>query len=357
VTADYPVDHPVDYPVIETVAIASAAQLRDALLELDAVRLIGSGSAQARLPAPDAPVTQLSTAPMNRILRLEADDLTCSVEPGLPRADLDAALGEHGLWLPCRDTGTLGGLFAADLWGAAAIAQPEPRRLLLGFSAILADGTRFKSGARVVKNVAGFDLPKLFVGSRGRLFAVTELHLKLRPRPPAVRHFRVAGLSRQVAIELVRRLRRARDLPQALCLCGRGDEFTVSGTIAGDPIHLDRWLADQRVTPSADPPAEPGAPAEGLESVRGQITLADVPDLLARLPAQAPFTLCGARFWTHLPPAAADDLLDALPAGRAAAEIGHGATDRRGRPTPVDPGVSRLEVGLRAALDPRGVLR
>lgn len=338
----------------DTVRVGDAEQLGAALLDLDAVRLVGSGSTQSMLPEPGPGTTRLCTGAMNRILRLEADDLTCSVEPGVLRADLDTALEEHGLWLPCRGGGTLGGLFAGDPWGPSALAQPEPRSLLLGFSAILTDGTRFKAGARVVKNVAGFDLPKLFVGSRGRLFAVTEMHLKLRPRPAAVQHFCKPGLTPDAAIELTRELRRSRTPPQALCLSGRGDDFAVAGTIAGDARYLEGWITEHQLTTCPAAPADLQSPAAGLESVRGQVPLARVADLLARLPGDAPFVLYGARFWTHLPPAASDQLLAALPGG---AEIGHGTADRRGRMQAADPAANRIEEQLKTTLDPRGVLR
>lgn len=168
---------------------ALATALAEAGEKATPVRLSGSGQWDAWLPPIRAETQVLSTAPMDRITRLDAADLTCSVEPGVTLGALAEALAPHRLRLPCAvgrsPAGTVAGLVAADPIGALAPGGPEPRSLLLGMSGMLSDGTRFKTGAKVVKSVAGFDLHKLFVGSEGSLFAATELHLKLRPEPRA----------------------------------------------------------------------------------------------------------------------------------------------------------------------------
>ncbi|MHC4899502.1 MAG: FAD-binding oxidoreductase, partial [Planctomycetota bacterium] len=170
----------LDFETSGTLQVRSDAELRDALVSGGAVRLAGSGSQQLLVPAPATKVRVISLQSMDRILRLESDDLTCTVEAGVRREALDAALQKRRLQLPCAGGGTIGGLFAADVHGPLGPGMHSPRSLLLGFEGMLAEGLAFKAGARVVKSVAGFDLQKLFVGSQGRLFAVTRLHLKLR---------------------------------------------------------------------------------------------------------------------------------------------------------------------------------
>ena len=172
-----------DFEVSSTVQVGNDAELREALAGGGPVRLAGTGSQQQLVPAPAAKVRMVGVGSMNRILRLEVDDLTCTVEAGVRRDALDAALAENRLQLPCAGGGSVGGLFAADPHGPLGPGMHSPRSLLLGFEGMLAEGLSFKAGARVVKSVAGFDLQKLFVGSQGRLFAVTRLHLKLRPAP------------------------------------------------------------------------------------------------------------------------------------------------------------------------------
>ena len=166
-----------------------AAWFRD-LPKTATVRIAGQGSRESGVPNPGSQTNanslvathQLSTLGMHEIHRLEPGDLTCSVGPGLPVHALIEALEAEKLALPCETgdaSGTVGGLFAADPWANFSTSRRAPRSLLLGIEAVLPEGKAFKAGASVVKSVAGFDLAKLFVGSRGTLFAATTLHLRL----------------------------------------------------------------------------------------------------------------------------------------------------------------------------------
>lgn len=349
-----------DFPVSDFVRVGDRKALGEALSKRERVRLVGGGSSQTSLQAPDTEVDVISTADMNRILRLEADDLTCSVEPGVRREDLDAALADHNLWLPCGGTGTIGGIFAGDRNGPLAPAQHEPRSLLLGLSAVLADGTQFKSGARVVKSVAGFDLQKLFVGSRGRLFAVTTLHLKLRPKPPAIVAFEQDGLSLPASMELLLGMRQSHIAPLVLSLTRQGPAFRLTGSIGGDPRYLGTWIRKfglSTTEPTTHDTIDASDPGEELEAVQGLLPLKTLPKLLDQLPGGAPFVLHGLRFATRLPMPATDRLLEALPSMGGSGEIVAGSASRRGRTSPVDPVVAKLEADLAQTLDPRGVLR
>ncbi|MBM3962518.1 MAG: FAD-binding oxidoreductase, partial [Planctomycetes bacterium] len=121
----------------------SAAELADWLASRPGrVRLQGGGSrAHRAAPADGAQTVRL--AGIAAIERLDAPDQTCSVDCGVRREELDAALAPHGLELPCPGGGTIGGLFAADPLGAAAHGGQSPRSLLLGVEGLLADGTAF----------------------------------------------------------------------------------------------------------------------------------------------------------------------------------------------------------------------
>ena len=94
------------------VEVTTVDELREAFATYPRVRLVGGGSAEDRLPPPSprqaGELTRISLAGMNRILRLEADDLTCSVEAGVTRDTLDAALAECGGCLPCAGRGPVG---------------------------------------------------------------------------------------------------------------------------------------------------------------------------------------------------------------------------------------------------------
>src|SRR4029077_18038799 len=88
---------------------------------------------------------------------------------------------------PPPEQTTVGGLIAADLAGPLAASQGRVRDLVIGTAMTTADGKEVRAGGRVVKNVAGYDLIKLIVGSRGELAVVTEPTFKVRPRPQTTR--------------------------------------------------------------------------------------------------------------------------------------------------------------------------
>lgn len=122
-----------------------------------------------------------------RAVEHEPADLVASASAGLSLADFNREVGRAGQWLPLDPPGaglaTLGGVAATGAVGAQGFGYGPPRSHVLGMSVALADGRVIRAGSRVVKNVAGYDLCKLFVGSCGTLGLITELTFKLRPRP------------------------------------------------------------------------------------------------------------------------------------------------------------------------------
>jgi glycolate dehydrogenase FAD-binding subunit len=127
----------------------------------------------------------LSTARLNRVLEHEPGDLTAIVEAGLRLSELQAVLEPHGQMLALDPPGdpTIGACLAGDLSGPRRHRYGAMRDLVIGVTVVLADGTIASSGGKVVKNVAGFDLGKLFAGSHGRLGLVARVALRLHPRP------------------------------------------------------------------------------------------------------------------------------------------------------------------------------
>jgi len=127
----------------------------------------------------------LSTRRLNRILEHEPGDLTAIVEAGLRLSELQAALERHGQMLALDPPGdpTIGACLAGDLSGPRRHRYGAMRDLVIGVTVVLADGTIASSGGKVVKNVAGYDLGKLFSGSRGRLGLIARVALRLHPRP------------------------------------------------------------------------------------------------------------------------------------------------------------------------------
>ena len=131
----------------------------------------------------------MQTASEGRILEHEPGDLTCIVEGGIRLSTLREALAAHGQRLSLDPPGdpTLAECLLDDLSGPLSHRFGTMRDLVIGVSVVLPDGLRASSGGKVVKNVAGYDLAKLFCGSRGRLGEVERLALRLHPLPAAVR--------------------------------------------------------------------------------------------------------------------------------------------------------------------------
>lgn len=136
----------------------------------------------SRTPAPPVDLFRL-----NRILRYAPEDLTVTIEAGLTLDSLQSALRRHHQWLPL-DPPAAGGLTIAEiidrnLSGPRRCGHGTVREHLIGIRVALADGRVIRSGGDVVKNVAGYDLMKLFVGARQSLGIVVEASFKLMPLP------------------------------------------------------------------------------------------------------------------------------------------------------------------------------
>ena len=125
----------------------------------------------------------------SEIVEHEPGDLTCIVEGGIRLSALRSALAEHGQRVSLDPPGdpTLADCLLDDLSGPLRHRFGTMRDLVIGVTVLLADGTRASSGGKVVKNVAGYDLAKLFCGSRGRLGSVERIALRLHPLPAAAR--------------------------------------------------------------------------------------------------------------------------------------------------------------------------
>jgi glycolate oxidase FAD binding subunit len=129
----------------------------------------------------------LSTRGLDQILEHEAGDLTCTVEAGIRLSALNDALAPHGQMLALDPPGdpTIGACLAANLSGPRRHRYGTMRDLVIGATVVLGDGTVASSGGKVVKNVAGYDLAKLFCGSEGRLGLIARVSLRLHPAPEA----------------------------------------------------------------------------------------------------------------------------------------------------------------------------
>ena len=160
----------------------------------------------------------VSTAALDRVIEHEATDLTCVLEAGVRLSQLDAALVPHGQQLSLDPPGdpTIGECILDALSGPRRHRYGAVRDLILGVTVVLVDGTVASSGGKVVKNVAGYDLAKLFCGSRGRLGLVVRAAFRLHPRPQSDASVEVRVARAQDAADTVRALQRSTLVPSAL---------------------------------------------------------------------------------------------------------------------------------------------
>jgi len=151
------------------------------------VRGAGTGLSGLSVPAKGGLVLDLSR--MDQILDINITDRVAVVQPGVIYADLDNALAPHGYFFP-PDPGsskvcTLGGNVATNAGGVKGAKYGTTRDYVLGLTVVLGDGSIMRTGNRAMKSVSGFDLTRLFVGSEGVLGIVTEIILKINPKPRA----------------------------------------------------------------------------------------------------------------------------------------------------------------------------
>jgi glycolate oxidase FAD binding subunit len=166
-----------------------AATLREANERGDAVTPVGGGT-QLDIGMPPSRVDVIvDTTGLDKIVEYEPADLTVTLEAGMRFGDLQRLLAENAQFLaldpPDPGGATVGGLIATNSSGPLRFAYGTARDLVIGTRVANADGALTRAGGRVVKNVAGYDLNKLYIGSLGTLGVVVELSFKLAPLPPA----------------------------------------------------------------------------------------------------------------------------------------------------------------------------
>jgi glycolate oxidase FAD binding subunit len=152
------------------------------------VAFVGGASKLGLGNPPERVDLLVSTDGLDQVLEHAAGDLVVRVQGGARLADLQAALAPAGQWLaldPPEPRATVGGVVAANASGPRRLRYGTVRDLIIGITVVLADGTVARAGGKVVKNVAGYDLAKLFCGSLGTLGLVAEATFRLHPLPAA----------------------------------------------------------------------------------------------------------------------------------------------------------------------------
>ena len=179
----------------------------------------------------------LSLKEMNRVWYYEPADLVISVEPGIKLGDFQRLVGRHGLALPLDPPGgaraSIGGILAANATGPLRTAYGGPRDMVLGMKIATTEGKIVKTGGRVVKNVTGYDISKLMIGSYGTLGVIVEASFKLYPQPAGRATFVIPLAGLDAARELRRKVQQSHLQPLRMLL--------MDGATAGAARAFSPW--------------------------------------------------------------------------------------------------------------------
>ncbi len=184
----------------------------------------------------------VSTARMNQILEYVPQDQVVRVQAGIKLEDLQETLSESNQMValdPPETGATVGGVVATNASGPRRYARGTVRDLIIGIRVVLADGTVAKAGGKVVKNVAGYDLAKLFTGSLGTLGLIVEANFRLHPLQEASRTVAVEVESPQAAFEAVRAVKKSQVEPTAVELRYSEDRKLVVVLVESIPGGID----------------------------------------------------------------------------------------------------------------------
>ncbi len=261
------------------------------------------------------------TTRLDKILIYEPDDLTISVQAGMPFATLDAALAANGQMLPLDPPwparSTIGGLLATGMDGPRRLGYGSARDLVIGIQMVEATGRVSKAGGMVVKNVSGFDMMKLYLGSLGTLGIIVSANFKLMPRPRAAASLSCRFARPEGAFALADALRQGQLTPAAVeyhegqsALAdspGAASMFTLEVRVEGLAAAVERHLRDVTALAERHGAAEVatlpnGSPEVGplwaLHNNLPQTLERDDNELVLRLsclPAELPVALVDAR--------------------------------------------------------------
>ncbi len=190
----------------------------------------------------------LGTAKLNRTVFYEPEELVVRVEAGVTLAELQRQLAGHGQevpWdYPWPDQQTIGGLIAAGIAGPRRLGWGAPRDHVLGVTVVLPEGKIIRPGGRVVKNVAGYDLTRLLVGSRGTLGVIAEATLRVKPLAEDTWAASVAFASASELSAKLRAIFEAELFPSFLEVQGKWGKYRLAAGFEG----LREQVAAQRDT-------------------------------------------------------------------------------------------------------------
>lgn len=213
------------------IAPATVTEVADAVRSSPRVLAVGART-KPRLSQVAPEVTLLSTHKLSGLIEYEPDEYTFTALAGTPVSEIAAALAAKGQYLPFDPLlvaagSTLGGTVAAGLSGPGRFRFGGVRDFILGVRFVDGTGRLLRLGGKVVKNAAGFDLPKFFTGSLGRYGVLVELTFKVFPRPASALTLRFPIASSSAAVDLLTAASNSRWEPEALDLLPSSDAIAL----------------------------------------------------------------------------------------------------------------------------------
>ena len=192
----------------------------------------GAGTSLAGLSVPVKGGLVMDLCRMNKIVDICIADRVAVVQPGVVYADLQRALAPHGFFFPPDPASgmvaTIGGNVATNAGGMKGAKYGVTKDYVLGLEVVLADGRRLKTGSRCMKSSSGFDLTRLFVGSEGMLGVITEVILKINPKPRHTGTIRAVFDSMESAGTAVSRTMRSGIIPSVLEIIDRNTLVAIN---------------------------------------------------------------------------------------------------------------------------------
>jgi glycolate oxidase FAD binding subunit len=335
--------------VIEPASLAEAADvMADAARGGLRVGFVGGGTALGLGAPPRGLDAVIRTGRLARILEYAPADMVIVVEAGVTLAAVQAEVARHGQRLaldpPAPERATIGGLIATGASGPLRLRHGAIRDLIIGVTLVRADGEVARGGGKVVKNVAGFDLPKVACGSLGTLGLIAGAAFRLHPLPEATATLRVAPLAPEAVVAVMAAARDAQLEPAAAIAIAEppADErppveapprFALAvrfeGFDRGVRDQVDRFVAIARAFGAVDEDTDVWARHDAIRAgdrVRVAALPTQLPEVARLLPGLAWYPTLGLGFAPHaLDDAGLARARAALPGGSIVVEAGASA--------------------------------
>lgn len=207
---------------------------------MTAIYPVGGGTMLDYGMPPARPGIALSTTALNRIIDYPARDLTITVEAGVTMEKLQETLAAENQWLPIDIPlmSTIGGAIACDVSGPRRYGYGTLRDYIIGITVVNDRGEECKAGGRVVKNVAGYDMMKLHTGALGTLGVITQVTLRVKPRPEAFGMVVAPNVSGKALPNVFETIRAGKTRPVLLA----AHQINSRGPRWPDGLPAERWI-------------------------------------------------------------------------------------------------------------------